>query len=155
MDHSDFAVLNDAGQVEDYGNWERLEDTVKSTQRPLEGEFSLENGGGGGGPTTLMLFNIFTPGTLNSMVVFYHGYLRKSVCQNFTLNMKPTYLSVCFLDEVDFLSALVGEEAVQELKDDVDREKEHQQSEQVGKYISKMKSPVIDMLLIKENLQYR
>ena len=50
------------------------------------------------------------------------------------------------------MSALVGEEAVQELKDDVDREKEHQQSEQVGKYIGKMKSPVIDMLLIKDNL---
>ena len=61
----------------------------------------------------------------------------------FRQNFSITYLYVCFLDEVDFLSALVGEEAVQELKDDVDREKEHQQSEQVGKYMSKMKSPVI------------
>ena len=68
MDHSDFAVLNDAGQVEDYGNWERLEDTVKSTQRPVEEEFSLENGGGGGGPTTLMLFNIFTPGKYSQLL---------------------------------------------------------------------------------------
>ena len=50
----------------------------------------------------------------------------------FRQNFSITYLYVCFLDEVDFLSALVGEEAVQELKDDVDREKEHQQSEQVG-----------------------
>ena len=68
------------------------------------------------------------------MVVFYHGYLRKSVSSKFYYEHE-TYLSVCFLDEVDFLSALVGEEAVQELKDDVDREKEHQQSEQVGKFI--------------------
>ena len=77
VDHSDFAVLNDAGQVEDYGQLDGLEEVIKaSADNP-------ETDGDSGGPTTLMLFNIFTP------------------------------------DEVDFLSTLVGEEALQELKDDV------------------------------------
>ena len=82
VDHSDFAVLNRDGHVEDYGGWEKLEETVKATHQP-----DPDQPAGNGGPTTLMLFNIFTP------------------------------------DEVDFLSALVGEDAVQELKDDVDNDK--------------------------------
>ena len=82
VDHSDFAVLNRDGHVEDYGGWEKLEETVKATHQP-----DPYQPAGNGGPTTLMLFNIFTP------------------------------------DEVDFLSALVGEDAVQELKDDVDNDK--------------------------------
>ena len=124
VEDSDFAILNEDGSVESYGTAEDLDQVVYydqyggggpqydyqyqdqgagefqgefyedyTTDEVADKSFSGDNnfqdlvGQGintGGGPTTLMLFNIFTP------------------------------------DEVDFLETLVGEDALKELKDDVD-----------------------------------
>ena len=100
VDQSDFAVLNQDGSIESYGTNEELQDVVYETydvsypdyeeyeqDYVQEPELKEQQGfdlGQGSGPTTLMLFNIFSP------------------------------------EEVDFLKTLVGEEAVNELKDDVD-----------------------------------
>ena len=119
VEDSDFAILNEDGSVESYGTAEDLDQVVYYDQyggpqydyqyQDQGGEFYEDYSSGvtdevadksfagdtnnfdlvgqginAGGPTTLMLFNIFTP------------------------------------DEVDFLETLVGEDALKELKDDVD-----------------------------------
>lgn len=103
VDQSDFAVLNQDGSIESFGRAEDLDDVIYADetyevydeyqQAPEEHQQAPEYDdypdsgfdlGQGGGPTTLMLFNIFSP------------------------------------EEVDFLTTLVGEDAVKELKDDVD-----------------------------------
>ena len=106
VDQSDFAILNQDGSVESFGTADELNDIVYETYETYDDyemvpeqsedysdhpgfEQGFDQGfdlgqGGGGGPTTLMLFNIFSP------------------------------------EEVDFLKDLVGEDAIKELKDDVD-----------------------------------
>ena len=90
VDQSDFAILNSDGSVESYGTTDDLDQAVDELRADEDYEITDYNqdldinpggGGGGGGPTTLMLFNIFSP------------------------------------DEVDFLSTLVGDEALEELRD--------------------------------------
>ena len=106
VDEADFAVLNEDGSIESFGKAEELEQAVYYDQydnydsyddqgaevfddyysappEPASNE-GFVNLGQNSGPTTLMLFNIFSP------------------------------------DEVDFLETLVGEDALKELKDDVD-----------------------------------
>ena len=124
VDQSDYAILNPDGSVESFGTADELNDVVYENYETYEdydvapsqsedyaADYSdqgfdqqgydqqgyeqqgydqqgydqgFDLGQGGGGPTTLMLFNIFSP------------------------------------EEVDFLKDLVGEDAIKELKDDVD-----------------------------------
>ena len=103
VDNSDFAILNIDGSVESYGDVDDLED-VMYYDNAEDGNVAYEDYSEfreyedypfqqqentilspASGPTTLMLFNIFSP------------------------------------EEVDFLKDLVGEEAIKELKDDVDK----------------------------------
>ncbi len=71
VETSDFAVLNGRGEVESYGNVQDIKSTLDDWKK--DGEKSGSNNGGNDlqfdlgeltkdGPTTLMLFNIFTPG---------------------------------------------------------------------------------------------
>ena len=109
VDRSDFAVLDGSGQVESYGSLDELGQVIGNLEQEQENmknaeleyeqsikdeEDDLEYMDLGNSPTTLMLFNIFTP------------------------------------DEVDFLSALVGDDAVKELRDDAiaDEEKTNERS---------------------------
>jgi len=77
VDNSDFAVLNGQGEVETFGNAQDLKSTLDNWK--MEDEKSKEESGTKiasddlqfdlndltkDGPTTLMLFNIFTPGNL-------------------------------------------------------------------------------------------
>ena len=101
VDDSDFAILNIDGSVESYGTTDDLQDVMYYEQEDYDqagadyySEFSEYDQdqdphtilSPASGPTTLMLFNIFSP------------------------------------EEVDFLKDLVGEEAIKELKDDVEEE---------------------------------
>ena len=98
VESADFAVLNANGELETYGKGEKeLAATVDSLKRnnnialdiqEPEDDFQQLLSSVGGGPTTLMLFNIFTP------------------------------------DEVDFLSELVGEDVVRDLKEGQDEQDE-------------------------------
>ena len=117
VDRSDFAVLGGDGHVESYGRLEKLGDVVHGLEKQqqinnniemqqehsLGGEETENNEGSinfdtGNSPTTLMLFNIFTP------------------------------------DEVDFLSALVGDDAVKQLRDDANTDEEIKSDEIKNKY---------------------
>ena len=104
VDDSDFAILNIDGSVESFGTTDDLQDVmyydddtpddydhhrdVPDYYSELEQDYAEPDHNTilspASGPTTLMLFNIFSP------------------------------------EEVDFLKDLVGEEAIKELKDDVD-----------------------------------
>jgi len=98
VDDYDFALLNEKGEIEMHGKADELGATINSWKN--ESEENLETKGNAqkfheeidfndltqDGPTTLMLFNIFTP------------------------------------DEVDFLSTLVGDDALKEIQKDVDAE---------------------------------
>ncbi|TRY76710.1 hypothetical protein TCAL_07593 [Tigriopus californicus] len=96
VNHSDFTLMGERGEVEKYGSIDDLEqvfdelsqgqDRMDSGEKDQQSshEQLLSALSETGGTTTLMLFNIFTP------------------------------------DEVDFLSELVGEDVVNELKDEVE-----------------------------------
>ena len=99
------------GQVQSFGRLEKLGKVMHGLEEErmltLQQELAIENEGedmeeidleNGNSPTTLMLFNIFTP------------------------------------DEVDFLSALVGDDAVKELRDDASNDKIEEGTEKPIKY---------------------
>ena len=114
VDDSDFAILNIDGSVESYGTTDDLEDVMYYEEQedyddqagsdyysefneydqdlPYPDQNTILSPASG--PTTLMLFNIFSP------------------------------------EEVDFLKDLVGEEAIKELKDDVEVEEEEEGKKQ-------------------------